>query len=155
MVEGQNDANGLFYDENRQVLYWVRYNSSQLWRAPVADGVVGAPVATVNLDGFSDGLSMDECGNLYVVDQGGLAGGPCRIDRIPLDAAGAPDGTPDDSTVVEIAGAGDLGNSCANAQFGYGFGNEYDQALFVTGQLGAVYRVQVGVGGYDIPLPPA
>ncbi|MEM6291953.1 MAG: hypothetical protein AAGA54_11835 [Myxococcota bacterium] len=154
LVAGEAQANGLFYDENREVLYWVRYGSSQLWRAPVAGGVIGVPIPTVDLDGFSDGLSMDECGNLYVVDQGGVDGGPCRIDRIPLDAAGAPDGGPLDSTVVEIAGAGDLGNSCANAQFGYGFGDEYDQALFVTGQTGAVYRVQVGVGGYDIPLPP-
>ena len=58
-----------------------------------------------------------------------------------------------ETPVVEIAGAGDLGNGCANMMFGYGFGNEYDQAAFVTGQNGNIYRIQLGVGGYPLALP--
>ena len=143
-----NSANGVFFDENRNVLYWANYQSSQIWSAPVTAGVVGAPAGVVDLEGFSDGITMDECGNLYVVDQGGVAGDtPCRIDRIPLNEAGAQDGD-----VVEIAPAGSLGNGCANAQFGYGFGDENDQAMFVTGQQGGVYRVEAGVSGYPLSI---
>jgi len=144
-----NAANGLFFDENRSIIFWANYQSSQIWSAPVNNGVVGAPVGVADLQGFSDGMTMDECGNLYVVDQGGQQGNnPCRIDRIPLDATGQVAGD-----VVEIASAGELGNACANAQFGYGFGDENDRSLFITGQAGNVYRMGVGVEGYAITLP--
>ncbi len=144
-----NNANGVFHDEERGQLFWTNYNASQLWRAPIVAGVVGTPVGVVDLAGRSDGVAMDECGNMYVVDQGGTAGNvPCRIDRVPLDAIGDADGS-----TVEVASPGDLGNGCANMQFGYGFGDAYDQAGFVTGQAGGVYRIELGVGGYAIPLP--
>ncbi|MCR9166476.1 MAG: hypothetical protein ACE37F_36615 [Nannocystaceae bacterium] len=139
-----NSANGVFLDEQRGILYWANYGAGQIWSAPVNEGVVGAPVGVADLEGNSDGITMDECGNLYVVDQGGIAGNnPCRIDLIPLNAAGAAAGD-----TIEIVTAGELGNACANAQFGVGFGDENDQALFVTGQTGAVYRVEVGLSGY-------
>lgn len=144
-----NAANGVFYDEQRGLLYWANYSSSQIYRAPVTGATVGAAIPTVDLTGFSDGMTMDECGNLYVVDQGGLAGNnPCRIDRIELDDEGAPVGD-----AVEIASAGELGNACANAQFGYGFGDDSDRSLFITGQQGNVYRMYVGLEGYPISLP--
>lgn len=144
-----NNANGVFFDEQRGQVFWANYNSSQLWRAPVTGGVVGTPVGVADLAGRSDGIAMDECGNVYVVDQAAIAGdAPCRIDRVPLDANGDAAGA-----VVEIAGAGELGNGCANMMFGYGFGNEYDQAAFVTGQNGNIYRIQLGVGGYPLALP--
>lgn len=145
-----NNANGVFLDEQRGILYWANYNAGQIWSATVNEGVVGAPVPVILLAGNSDGMTMDECGNLYVVDQGGLgAPGPCRIDLIELNAAGA--AISEDA--IELVGAGDLGNACANAQFGYGFGDENDQAMFVTGQAGGVYRVEVGLSGYPITLP--
>ena len=145
-----NNANGVFFDEQRGILYWANYNAGQIWSAPVNEGVAGAPVPVIQLEGNSDGMTMDECGNLYVVDQGGLgAPMPCRIDLIPLNAAGA--AISEDA--IEIVGAGELGNACANAQFGYGFGDENDQAMFVTGQAGGVYRVEVGLSGYPITLP--
>jgi DNA-binding beta-propeller fold protein YncE len=144
-----NSANGVFFDEQRSILYWATYQSSRIWSATINGPQVGAPTLVADLEGFSDGITMDECGHLYVVDQGGVAGDtPCRIDRITLDANGAPYGE-----VVELAPAGSLGNGCANAQFGYGFDNEFDQAMFVTGQQGGVYRVQVGISGYPIALP--
>ncbi len=144
-----NNANGVFHDEERGQLFWTNYNASQLWRAPVTGASVGTPVPVADLEGRSDGVAMDECGNIYVLDQGGTAGNiPCRIDRVPLDANGDAAGA-----TVEIAEAGDLGNACANMQFGYGFGNAYDRSGFVTGQAGNIYRIDLGVGGYDVTLP--
>lgn len=144
-----NSANGVFLDEQRGILYWANYGAGQIWSATVDDGVVGAPVGVADLEGNSDGITMDECGNLYVVDQGGIAGNnPCRIDLIPLNAAGAAAGD-----AIEIVSAGELGNACANAQFGYGFGDDNDQAMFATGQAGGVFRIEVGLSGYPINLP--
>ncbi|MBV1861175.1 MAG: hypothetical protein KUG77_22350 [Nannocystaceae bacterium] len=143
-----NTANGVFFDEQRGMLYWANYSQSQIWGAVITDGTAGGPIPIIELEGVSDGITMDECGNLYVVDQGGIQGDvPCRIDRIELDEAGQ------SGDVFEIAGAGDLGNGCANAQFGYGFGDSNDQAMFVTGQAGNVYRVEIGLSGYPITLP--
>lgn len=143
-----NTANGIFFDEQRGMLYWLNYSASQIGAAPITDGVAGAPVLVADLEGVSDGMTMDECGNLYVVDQGGLGGGqPCRIDRVELNAAGT------SGDVLEIANSSDLGNNCANAQFGYGFGDSNDQALFVTGQEGDVFRIEIGLSGYPITLP--
>lgn len=143
-----NTANGVFFDEQRGMLYWANYSQSQIWGAVITDGTAGGPIPIIELEGVSDGMTMDECGNLYVVDQGGIQGNmPCRIDRIELDATGQ------NGEVFEIAGAGDLGNGCANAQFGYGFGDSNDQAMFVTGQAGNVYRVEIGLSGYPITLP--
>ncbi|MGH1341465.1 MAG: hypothetical protein ACRBN8_07940 [Nannocystales bacterium] len=143
-----NTANGVFFDEQRGMLYWANYSQSQIWGAVITDGTAGGPIPIIELEGVSDGMTMDECGNLYVVDQGGIQGNmPCRIDRIALDASGQ------NGEVFEIAGAGDLGNGCANAQFGYGFGDSNDQAMFVTGQGGNIYRVEIGLSGYPITLP--
>lgn len=146
-----SSANGVFFDEQRSVLYWARFAQSQIYAAQITDGAAGPSAQVVDLEGSSDGMTMDECGNLYVVDQGGLgAGAPCRIDRIELTEGGS--GVVDGG-VVEVAGPGDIGNSCASVQFGYGFGDANDQALFVVGTQGEVYRVDAGVGGYPITLP--
>ncbi len=143
-----NTANGVFFDEQRGMLYWANYSQSQIWGAVITGGTAGAPIPVIDLEGVSDGMTMDECGNLYVVDQGGIQGNmPCRIDRIELDEAGQ------SGQAFEIASAGELGNGCANAQFGYGFGDSSDQALFVTGQAGNVYRIEIGLSGYPITLP--
>ncbi len=149
-TQNTNGANGIFFDENRNMLFWSLYGPSQLWRAPVDNGgVVGTPVMVTDLAGNSDGVVLDECGNAYVVDQAGGAGNnPCRIDRIVLDDGGDIVGA-----VEQIAGDGDLGNGCANAQFGFGFGNSYDESLFITGLGGFLYRLELGVAGYPITLP--
>jgi hypothetical protein len=141
--------NGIFFDEDRSILYWSRYGTGELHALPIdGAGDPGASALVTDLAGQTDGITMDACGHIYAVDQGGGAGlNPCRIDRVHLDAAGdlAPEG------VVEIAGAGDLGNGCSNAQFGYGFGDANDRSLFVTATPGDIYVVEVGVEGYPIP----
>jgi sugar lactone lactonase YvrE len=141
-------ANGVFFDENRSILYWSQYNLGRVHMIPIdeMDGSPGASTMVADLTGQTDGLTMDICGHIYAVDQAG--GGACRIDRVHLDEDGnlAPEG------VVEIAGAADLPNGCSNAQFGYGFGDENDERLFTVGVDGDVYRIDVGVEGYLIPF---
>jgi hypothetical protein len=138
--------NGIFFDENRRILFWTRYGTSELHSFPIDDDYeAGADALVVNLAGQTDGITMDVCGHIYAVDQAG--GGSCRIDRVHLTEDGelAPEG------VVEIAGGGDIGTGCSNAQFGYGFGDDNDRSLFVTAISGDIYIVDVGIEGYPIP----
>lgn len=143
--------NGIFFDEDRGLLFWSRYGTGELHAIPIDDmGEPGADMLVTDLVGQTDGITMDACGHIYAVDQAGGGGmNPCRVDRVHLE----PDGSLAAEGVVEIAGGGDLGNGCSNAQFGYGFGDENDQSLFVTGVLGNIYVIDVGVEGYAIPLP--
>lgn len=141
--------NGIFFDEVRGRLYWSNYGNASVSSAAVdANGNVTAPglVFEVGITGADpmarwDGITMDGCGNLYVVDQrNGMA---CGLHRIGLDAAGAY--VPDSYTL--IAGDGDLGNGCANPEFGVGFGDDNDLALFVSNENNNhLYRIDVGVG---------
>ena len=141
-------ANGVFFDENRSILYWSQYNLGQLHAIPIdeMDGSAGASSMVADLTGTTDGLTMDVCGHIYAVDQNG--GGACRIDRVHLDEAGDLSG----DGVVEVAGVADLPGGCSNAQFGFGFGDEHDEMLFTVGVNGDVYRVDVQVPGYPIPF---
>lgn len=141
-------ANGVFYDENRSMLFYTIYGQGQLWRIPIAgDGTPGAAVMVADLAGLSDGVTLDVCGNAYVVDQAGGGGmNPCRLDRVWIDENGdlGPNG------VEEIAAAGTMGNGCSNAQFGFGFGDDLDETLFMTSDAGAVHTIEVGVPGHPI-----
>jgi hypothetical protein len=139
--------NGIVYDDVRGMLFWSTYTASELWRAPI-DGVgtPGTPVMVVDLAGTSDGITLDVCGNIYVVDHN--EGGSSRVDRVFLDEDGDLDGA-----VQEIAGMSQLVSNCANAQFGYGFG-AYEQSLFVVGPPGDVYAIDLQIDGHLIaPLP--
>ena len=141
--------NGVFFDEERRLLFWTRYGTSELHSIPIDDAYdAGADSLVVNLAGQTDGITMDACGHIYAVDQAGGGGmNPCRIDRVHLDE----DGALAAEGVVEIAGGGDIGNGCSNAQFGYGFGDDNDRHLFVTAIPGDIYVIDVGIEGYPIP----
>ena len=87
-----------------------------------------------------DGLVMDACGNLYVVDQGAS-----DIYRVKLDAAGAAMGN------AELMAS--FPKNVANAQFGSGDGFD-PMTLYVAGNPGTVYSIAVGVPGAPVPTPP-
>jgi sugar lactone lactonase YvrE len=136
-------ANGIVYDDLRRMVFWTTYADARLWRASIqAGGMPGEPVLVVELAGNSDGIALDVCGNLYVVDHNG--GGSSRVDRVFLDEDAELEGP-----VQEIAGTDVLWSSCSNAQFGHGFG-AYEQNLFVTGPSGNVYLIDVQVDGHPI-----
>lgn len=77
-VAMQNAANGILFDPLRSILFYLYYSDgfspSQVWSLPIdaAGEPVGDPAVVVEIDdAFGDGLGLDVCGNLYVVDQGG------------------------------------------------------------------------------------
>jgi hypothetical protein len=138
-------ANGIVFDEDRSMLFWATYGPGQVWRMAIDGGnnPVGEPVEVAALAGaMLDGVVLDECGNLYVVDQAG--GGPSSLFRLFLDATG-------NLTEQEvIAGPGDFSANMANAQFAAGAAwaaEGLDTSLFVTGLGGVVERVDVQVHG--------
>jgi sugar lactone lactonase YvrE len=91
-------------------------------------------------DSKLDGLVMDACGHLYVVDQG-----DSELYRVKLDAAGAAAG-PEELLAT-------FPQNVANAQFGSGPGFD-SKTLYAAGNPGAVYAVPVGVAGAPVPTPP-
>ena len=134
-----DQANGVVLHPNLPVLYYTEYSQARIHRVDVS-GNTFTPVQIAEIPGAAlDGMVMDACGNLYVVDNGND-----RLYRQLLDADGQPIGTP-----VELAS---FPTNVANAQFGSGTGWD-GMSLYAAGFPGDVYRVQVGVSG--APTPPA
>lgn len=137
IVEGAEakSANGVVYDPLRGLVFYTNYQSGQIQRVPIdGEGAPGAPVLVTAIAGASpDGLTLDACGHLYVVDQGNSA-----LYRVLLDEAGAATG--------EAKQLASFASNVANAQFGVGEGFD-DHALYLAGNPGDVYMVAVGVPG--------
>jgi sugar lactone lactonase YvrE len=132
-------AFGPGYDE----LYFCS-EEGQVWEMPVTPTGAGAPtlIATIEAGGggglgLLDGLTVDACGNVYVVDMDGT------IWRI------APDRTVE--RVVDIQ-TGGMFNMINAVNFGSGVGGWKPESLYVIGMASeAVYEVDLGVRG--IPQP--
>ena len=138
-------ANGIVYDDLRQIVFWTKYDDSELWSAPIADdGTPGAPVMVTDLEGHSDGLALDICGNIYAVDEGGGLMNVSRIDRVFLDESGA------FVEIEELAGAGDINGAVANVQFAYGDGFAYGEAIYAVGVPGSLYVLDIQMTGHPI-----
>jgi len=133
-------ANGVVYDAEREVLFYTNYSAGRVRR--VAFGMDGTPLPpeeVVQIDGAAlDGMVLDACGNLYVVDQGNT-----RLFRLWLDADGATTEEPEN-----IVSDG-LTANIANAQFGSGEGWE-PTSLYAIGVPGALFRIDVGVPGAPV-----
>jgi sugar lactone lactonase YvrE len=144
-------ANGVVYDEQRRALFFA----AGLGREVMTIGRIdldgeGAPSAPVEVyvgdPGNGDGISLDVCGNLYVLDNyRATDAAQRRVIRLRLDASGAALGTPELIAELPV--------SVANPVFGRGPG--FDPAsLYVTGFAGTVFRVPVGVTGAATALTP-
>lgn len=140
-------ANGVIYDPDRDLVYYVTYGPGTVMRVDVSDlANPGAPqlVATITSEGGADqvgldGLNMDVCGNLYIVDQN--QGAPGSLYRLFLDGAGDVVGAP--QLLVEA-----FPDGVANAQFAQGPGWEaFSTTLFAVGLPGRIFMVDVGVAG--------
>ncbi len=140
-------ADGVIYDELRGMAFFVRYDQSQLWRISISGSgmPIGQPTMVADLTGFSDGITLDVCGNLYVVDQGGVDGpsGTSRIDRVFMTDGG-------DLIQVEELAAG-IPTELANGVFATG-GGELEHVMFFTGQPGDVYYMDVQITGAPAPI---
>lgn len=135
-------ANGVVLDPQRGLLFFTNYGAGRLLSVAVDDQ--GAPMGppaevAVVMGAVLDGLTLDACGNVYAVDQGGS-----QLVRVLLDAGGAAIAAPE---VVAT-----FPSNVANAQFGQGPGFE-PESLYLAGNPGDVYRVAVGVPGAPIGLP--
>lgn len=152
--QGGDDApstNGIVYDPDRDLVFYVSYYAGIIYRVDVTDlANPGDPqmIATIpSLGGADavglDGVALDVCGNLYVVDQNQDA--PGSLYRLQLDAAGAPTGAPE--VLVEAFPAG-----VANVVFAQGPGWEaFDTTVFTIGLPGRIFMVDVGVPGAPTP----
>ncbi|MEM9459841.1 MAG: SMP-30/gluconolactonase/LRE family protein [Myxococcota bacterium] len=137
-----NTANGVVFDPDRGLLYYTNYGPGLIRSVEIdGDGNPGTISMVASIPGASlDGLSMDACGNLYVVDQGNDA-----LYRVFLDPTGAPVGDPE--SLVDPFPA-----NVANAIFGVGEGWD-EMSLYAAGVPGGVYRVEIGVPGAPTPTP--
>jgi hypothetical protein len=100
------------------------------------------PVLIATIGGSKlDGMTMDVCGNLYVVDNSPLS----KIYRLKLDASGAPIGSA--QAIASFSG------NVANAQFGSGPGFS-TTSLYAAGFPGDVWQIDVGVEGAAVPTKP-
>jgi hypothetical protein len=135
VIGSASSANGVFFDEARQTVFFTNYQSGALRKAEIVDGLAQAPVDLGEIPGAPDGITLDVCGNLYVNDQGNS-----DMYRLFLDDAAMPLGEP------ELLVEGGFPTNVANAQFGSGEGWEAT-SLYAIGVGGGLYRVDVGVPG--------
>lgn len=136
IVEGSEAAaaNGIVFDRARGLLFYTNYQASIVRRVAIDEmGEPGAPEVVATIDGAApDGLTLDACGNLYVVDQG-----DSELYRVLLDEAGA---------AIETTSLAVFPSNVANAQFGAGPGFD-DRTLYLSGNPGDVYAVAVEFPG--------
>jgi sugar lactone lactonase YvrE len=146
---GAPGANGLVYDRHRRLLFLATgLGEGDLVIQRVAFDAAGRAQAPAILwrrtPGNADGLAMDACGHLYVVDNSTGEGDETRrVWRVRLDAAGARAGEPEVLAEVD--------KSATSAAFGVGPGFDATR-LYVTGFDGTVVGVPVGVPGARVPI---
>lgn len=137
MGQDASSANGVVFDPQRGLLFYTNYQSGRIRSVAIDDqGQPAAPAQIAEIDGAPDGLALDACGNLYVVDQGNSL-----LYRVLLDDAGAAVGEPE--VLAEFP------SNVANAQFGVGEGFD-DHTLYLAGNPGDVYTVAVEFPGAPI-----
>ncbi|MEM7154256.1 MAG: hypothetical protein AAF799_15530 [Myxococcota bacterium] len=145
-------ANGIIYDPDRNYVYYVSYGPGILWRVDVTDlANPGAPqnMLTIASEGGGDqvgldGIAMDECGNLYIVDQN--QGDPGSLYRVQLDEMG--DLVGGEELLVET-----FPDGAANVVFAQGAAwAAYETSVFVIGLPGRIFTVDVGVAGAPTPI---
>ncbi len=138
MGQDASSANGVVFDPQRSLLFYTNYQSGQIRRVAIdGQGEPAAPELVTEIAGASpDGLTLDACGYLYVVDQGNDT-----LYRVLLDAVG--EATADASVLAVFA------SNVANAQFGVGEGFD-DHTIYLAGNPGDVYAVTVEFPGAAI-----
>jgi sugar lactone lactonase YvrE len=132
-------ANGIVFDRSRGLLFYTNTSTGTLRRVAIANGPPFTPeIVTTIAQAALDGLTLDSCGNAYAI-------GSQKLWRFSLDSRGVSSGPP---TVLAT-----FDESVASAQFGRGSGFDA-RSLYVSSIVGKVYRVDVGIRGAAVPLPP-
>ncbi|HSO34126.1 MAG TPA: gluconolactonase [Labilithrix sp.] len=132
-------ANGVVVNEVAKRLYYTEYDKGRINRVHLK-AQNPSPIEVWTLQGARfDGLVLDACGNIYVVDQG-----RSKLFRVRIAANGAAAGAPELLATFPV--------NVSNAQFGSGEGFD-PNTLYVVGNPGSVFAVPVGVGGATVPAP--
>ncbi len=132
-------ANGVVIDAAKGLLFYTEYQKGKIHRLKV-DGSEDAPTLVATISGAAlDGMVLDACGNVYAVDQGNS-----KLYRVRTDATGAAAAAP------ELVAS--FPTNVANAQWGSGQGFDTSK-LYVTGNPGTVYTLDLGIGGAAVPQP--
>ena len=133
-----SSANGVVYDPARGFVFYTNYQSGQIRRVAIdGEGTPGSPALVTTIAGAApDGLTLDACGNLYVVDQGNSV-----LYRVPLDQLGQAT-----AAAMELAS---FPSNVANAQFGVGEGFD-GHTLYLSGNPGDVYALTLEAPGAPI-----
>lgn len=133
-------ANGIVRHPTLDYIYYTEYGEANVHRVDISTSPYVAELIA-NIPGTAlDGMTMDACGNLYVVDNGGNG-----LYRQLLDDTGAAVGAPEliSTTATNVA----------NGQFGSGPGWN-DTSIYAAGFPGDLYEIPVGVPGAAIPTAP-
>lgn len=132
-------ANGVVIDASKKILFYSEYAKGKINRM-ASDQPGGAVTNVATIPGAAlDGMVLDQCGNVYAVDQGGS-----KLYRVRVDANGNATQAPE--LLAQFP------TNVANAQFGAGPGFD-PKKLYVTGNPGTIYTVDLGVGGGPVPQP--
>lgn len=135
VLTGLSVPNGVVYDAARNAVFVNELSSQKVYRVDIDDdGNFGekVEVTTLPTSALPDGQALDVCGNLYVISYGGK-----KLFRVLLDAKGDAKDDPED--IATFPGeAGEV----ANPVFARGIA---PTEIYVTGNPGNVYRIDVGV----------
>ncbi|MFO0735024.1 MAG: gluconolactonase [Labilithrix sp.] len=135
-------ADGIVVDEDKGIVFYDEYQKGKINRIAVNAAPGTAPVAVATIPGAAlDGMLLDECGNILVLDNG-----RSRLFRVRTDVQGNAVGQP------ELLAS--FPKNVAAANFGAGPGFD-PKTLYVTGNPGVVYTLQLGVGGKNVVHPAA
>ncbi len=148
-------ANGVVYDADRALVFYVCYSAGLINRVDLSNPTSpGDPqtIATIESLGGGDavgldGVAMDDCGNLYIIDENNFqeSGLPGSMYRLQTNVNGSAVGAPE--LVVP-----DFPDTVSNLAFAQGPGwEDYPNTLFVVGIPGRIFTVDVGMEGAPTP----
>lgn len=133
-------ADGIVVDEDKGIVFYDEYQKGKINRIAVDAAPGTAPVAVATIPGAAlDGMLLDECGNILVLDNG-----RSRLFRVRTDVQG--------NAVGDAELLATFPKNVAAANFGAGPGFDA-KTLYVTGNPGVVYTLQLGVGGKNVVHP--
>lgn len=132
-------ANGIVVDEVAKRLYYTEYDKGRILRVDLT-AANPVPVEVWVIRGAKlDGLVLDGCGNLYVVDLPNQ-----KLFRLRTNAKGEG---------VDLKQLSSFPVQVSNIQFGSGPGFD-PKKIYVVGNGGSVFAVPVGIEGARVPTPP-
>jgi sugar lactone lactonase YvrE len=144
IYSGGETIDGIGFSPDYRTLYFL-HEKGTVYQMPIAeDGTVGTATVlttissgTVGPGGGLDGLTVDECGNLYVVE---MSGNLWRV---------TPGGQKEKAITITGSTMGPLLNA---VNFGSGAGGWKADALYLISMgKGEVYEVEIGVRGTEQP----